>query len=187
MSDFLETLKTGMQEAKLKFDTAQKKFVATQAEFQAVQKRMTEDQAAYAAAAQEFQSYQTLVNLHTHKEQNANTIVASTAPTALATQSGKVIPNVAVSMSGGSSSRTTDNGRSTEGNKTEAVRDLLRQHPAGMTPGEIWTHLETQLSNRTYLYSVLKRLRDRGDARAKRGKYFLNPKIAEDQNQGLVQ
>jgi len=56
-----------------------------------------------------------------------------------------------------------------------------------MTPGEIWKEMESQINNRAYLYSVLKRLKDRGDVKEKRGKYCAIPKIEEVQSQGLVQ
>lgn len=139
MSEFLESLKKGLQESQAKFQAAQLKMNAFQAEFQ--------------AAAQEFQAWQTLVRLETAKEQGQSLAGVNTA----------AIP-------------------STIGNKTEAVRELLRQHPAGMTPSDIWKELQLQFSTRAYLYSVLKRLRDRGDARERRGKYYLNPK-SEEQGQ----
>jgi hypothetical protein len=56
-----------------------------------------------------------------------------------------------------------------------------------MSPADIWKEMEPQMKNRAYLYSVLKRLKDRGDARERRGKYFLNPKIEEGDNQNIVQ
>ena len=84
-------------------------------------------------------------------------------------------------------SQSTSDDNKPEENKTQAVRDLLRQHPTGMTPVEIWKQLETKMSNRAYLYSVLKRLRDKGDARERRGKYFLILKPEESHGQTVVQ
>jgi hypothetical protein len=158
MSEFLDNLKRGMQEAQVKFQAAQQKMNLANAEFQ--------------AAAQEFNAWQTLVAATARKEQHG-------APPAVSVSAQVTVsPNVAAQLV--SSSKT-------EGNKTNAVRELLRQHPAGMTPLEIWKQMESQMTNRAYLYSVLKRLKDRGDARERRGKYFLNPKVEEAQNQLSVQ
>jgi len=58
-------------------------------------------------------------------------------------------------------------------NKTDIVRDLLHSHPAGMTAIEIWRQVSDRFKHRPYLYSVLKRLRDRDEIVPRRGKYFL--------------
>jgi len=58
-------------------------------------------------------------------------------------------------------------------NKTDIVRNLLRQHPAGMSAVDIWKTVGAQFNHRPYLYSVLKRLRDRNEISKKRNKYFL--------------
>ncbi len=60
-------------------------------------------------------------------------------------------------------------------NQTEVVRELLRQHPTGMTPTEIWKEVSGQFKYRAYLYSVLKRLRDRDEVVMRRKKYALRP------------
>jgi len=136
-----------MQEAQVKFQAAQQKMAQFQAEFQ--------------KSAQEFQAWQTLVNLETAKEQQESGIAQRPAMPA------------------------NGNQPSLEGtNKTDMVRELLRQHPAGMSPADIWKEMEPHMKTRAYLYSVLKRLKDKGDARERRGKYFLNPKIED--NQGIA-
>jgi hypothetical protein len=75
-------------------------------------------------------------------------------------------------------------------NKTDMVRDLLRQHPAGMTATEIWAEVSGQFKYRPYLYSVLKRLKDRDEITKRRtGKYCLKlaTKIEEvTQQQSVV-
>jgi hypothetical protein len=167
MSEFLENLKRGMQEAQLKFQAAQQRQVAANAEFQ--------------AAAQEFNAWQTLVAATTRKEMRTAAPAALPAATPAAvtvSAQATVSPNVAAQLAASGKP---------EGNKTNTVRELLRQHPAGMTPLEIWKQVESQMTNRAYLYSVLKRLKDRGDARERRGKYFLNPKVEEAQNPLSVQ
>jgi hypothetical protein len=174
MSDFLNKLRIEFDGAKERFLEAQKKFTGAQAESQAATQRLQAAQTEFQLAAQEFNSYQTLVNLWTRKEQEltvkaSDTLVVSDA--------------LASTVESASTSATSP---SPEINKTEMVRELLRQHPTGITPSDIWTKMDKQMKNRAYLYSVLKRLKDRGDARERRGKYFLNPKIEENQNQGMV-
>jgi len=70
---------------------------------------------------------------------------------------------------------------------TQSVRMLLRDRPAGMTPAEIWDQLHSQLSNRVYLYSILKRLKDRGHIRGRRGKYYFVPQQQETPPAVVVQ
>ena len=63
-------------------------------------------------------------------------------------------------------------------NKTEYVRDLLRANPGGLTIATIWTafHQQAPKASRNYLYSVLKRLRDKKQVEQKRGKYMFKAK-----------
>lgn len=181
MSHFLETLKQGMQDAQSRFAAAQQRLAATQAEFQAMQQRLAKDQTDFQSALQEFQAFQTLVNLQTRKEQPqapspvAAPSVTVAVPVALSNGSPRppVLHNAQFLLGRLAAAQPPKDEGRPEINKTEAVRELLRQHPAGMTPGDIWKSLEQELSNRTYLYSVLKRLKDKGDAKERRGKYFL--------------
>jgi hypothetical protein len=210
MSDFLETLKNGLQEAHQKFSAAQQKFAATQAEFQQVQQRMNVAQADFQARAQEFQAFQTLVNLETRKRQGtagapsvgvipvtaaipairmpAGVNVASAANRAVVMPAvpnqNIVVPPPPLSTS---TSHTAIESNNSEGSQTQAVRDLLRQHPAGMTPVEIWEQVGAKISSRAYLYSVLKRLREKGDAKERRGKYFFISKPEESPAQTIAQ
>ena len=64
-------------------------------------------------------------------------------------------------------------------NKTELVREQLRTHPMGMTTGDLWKALREPLSNRAYMYSILKRLRDKDEIGLKRGKYLLKTASVE--------
>ena len=72
--------------------------------------------------------------------------------------------------------------------KTDIVRNLLRQHPGGMTAPDIWKQVRSQFQHRPYLYSILKRLRDREEVAKRRGKYFLKlePKIEEVKDQQSI-
>lgn len=188
MSDFLETLKRGMQEAQQKYSSAQQKLTAAQAEFQLAQQRLAVAQTEFQTAIQEFQAFQTLVNLQTHKQQGTSGATPVTAPAhVLVPQHSRILITPGQPVPNIPPTQPSANGNRIESNKTQAVRDLLRQHPAGMTPAEIWEQLETQLSTRAYLYSVLKRLRDKKDAKEKRGKYFLIPKPEENQGQTAAQ
>jgi hypothetical protein len=64
-------------------------------------------------------------------------------------------------------------------NQTEIVRDALRLRPSGMTPGDLWKAHKGEISSRPYLYSILKRMRDKDEATLRRGKYILKPKPIE--------
>jgi hypothetical protein len=67
-----------------------------------------------------------------------------------------------------------------DSNKTQLIRDALAEHP-GLTPAQVWGAVKNQVGRRNYVYSVLKRLKDRKQVVEKRGKYYLPtmPKIEE--------
>jgi len=69
-------------------------------------------------------------------------------------------------------------------NKTAIVRNLLRQHPTGMTAVDIWKSIGDQFNHRPYLYSVLKRLRDRNEISKRRNKYFLTSILKSEGERG---
>ena len=73
-------------------------------------------------------------------------------------------------------------------NKTNIVRNLLRQHPTGMSAVDIWKEVGGQFNHRPYLYSVLKRLRDRDEIVKRRNKYCLTsiPKAEEAKEQHVI-
>jgi hypothetical protein len=73
-------------------------------------------------------------------------------------------------------------------NKTDVVRSLLKQHPTGMSAVDIWQAVGAQFTHRPYLYSVLKRLRDREEIIKRRNKYCLIaiPKSGEVKEQPVV-
>lgn len=212
MASFLETLKQGLQEAQKKFVVAQQKLAIAQAESQATQQKLGAANSEFQIALQEFQAYQTLVGTETRKTQPAapppsvpavhdthvlprvahtipqtHQVVRVLAPATVPVNSD-VTPNVAVQSVSGVAQPGIDDNKS-ESNQTQAVRQLLREHSTGMTPGEMWKELQSQLSNRVYLYSILKRLKDRGDVREKRGKYYFNlkPPIEENHNHAAIQ
>jgi len=168
MSDFLEKLKAELEVAKVRMAEAQKKYLAAQADHQGATQRLQTATTEFQQAANESNSYQTLVNLWTRKEQEITKGVSDTT---------KMAESVTVAIEPSSPSSAP------EVNKTELVCELLRQNPAGMTPSDIWAKMDKEIKNRAYLYSVLKRLKDRGVAREKRGKYFAVLRIEESQTQ----
>jgi hypothetical protein len=72
--------------------------------------------------------------------------------------------------------------------KTDSVRELLRRHPAGMTAVDIWNEVSADFKHRPYLYSVLKRLRDRDEVVMRRKRYYLKlaNKVGEAKEQESV-
>lgn len=160
-------------ELKIRHAEAQKRLQAAQQEAQAVQTR-------YQAIAQEFNSLQLLLNVEAAKPENkpedktaqpAITVVAravSVVPQATTGQTA--LPLVAE-------------------NKTDMIRELLRQYPGGIAPTELWKQVKTRMTHRAYLYSILKRLKDKGEVMVKRGKYIakIMPKPEEEKEQTVVQ
>jgi hypothetical protein len=65
-------------------------------------------------------------------------------------------------------------------NKTNLVREILSQSQTGIAPRAIWLefHQRAPKASRNYLYSVLKRLRDKKQVDVRRGKYMLKAKPA---------
>jgi hypothetical protein len=158
MSDFLETLK-------LRFADAQQRLQISQQNLQRVQHE-------HAQITAEFSSWQNAVAVETRKEQQAaaaqsvamNRIVAAAinataAPLALSSASVPATP---------CQTRSED----PEMNKTTLIREVLRQHPNGVTPVDVWKEVKDRVA-RPYVYSVLKRMKDKKQVAVRRGKYFL--------------
>src|SRR5271157_4690306 len=107
--DFLEELKTRLQEATRKLGDAQKEMLAAQARFQAI--------------AQEHGSLQHLINVEQATRQRANE------------QQDNFFPEI----------QKQEPPQSTvplpAENQTDTVRNLLKQHPTGITPRDMWKQL----------------------------------------------
>lgn len=75
-----------------------------------------------------------------------------------------------------------------DSNKTQLVREALALHP-GLTPAQVWGAVKTRIGRRTYVYSILKRLKDRKQIVERRGKYYLPeaPKVLEVNEQTTLQ
>jgi len=158
MSAFLEQLIEEMNEAQKRFALAQQDLQRAQAVFQ--------------AAAQEFQSYQHIVAARTRKEQEGS------ASPATIVGKGAAAPVAAL---------PPQQTEIDEINKTELVRELLRQHPNGMTGRELWSAVKDKFLHRQYVYSVLKRLKKKGYVVQKRKKYVFTAKPEEVTQQSLIQ
>ena len=155
MSQFLEEIKARLEDA-------QKRFQASATTLQAAQQQ-------HQAISQEVGSLQYLLQVEMRKTQGTEAATAN---------SQQIVRTVTVQATLASA----DHG---EVNKTELVRDALRQHPNGMLAIEIWKTVSGQIKHRPYFYSILKRLRDKGEVLQRRGKYVLKitakPEESKDQ------
>jgi hypothetical protein len=161
MSEFLEKLKADFMEAQKRQQEIGGRLQALQVEFQAV--------------SQEVNSYAKIVEVQTKKEQGV--VVAAPATRAPSLR----INGIQITQIPSSTIESAE-----ETNKTELVRELLRQHPAGMTGGELWKAVQNKFPHRQYVYSVLARLKRKGDVSQKRKKFFFTAK-PEEVSQSTVQ
>ncbi len=153
MSEFLETLKIRMTDAQRRLQVAQANLQRAQVE--------------HGAVMAEFSSWQNAVAVESRKEEQAKIIQANiqlpVKPTPI-TQ-----PSTTVNVAAQSQSTPS----STDVNKASLIREVLRQHPNGITPVEVWRAVKDRQVDRAYVYSVLKRLKDKKQALQRRGKYVL--------------
>jgi hypothetical protein len=139
-------------------DTLKARLEEAQRRVQIATQRLQAAQVEHQSASQAFSSWTIAYQEEMRKEQGIQAVPPA-------------IPSPAVPVR--SSPAPTDR---LEVNKTEIVRNILREHPAGMSASELWRSVNTQIAHRPYLYSILKRLNDKGDIYKKRGKYF--PKLS---------
>jgi hypothetical protein len=127
-----------------------------------VTKRFQAAQAEWQAANAEVNGYQKVIELETRRELEK----AAASP----------------HMSEPATKQTEQAER--EVNKTQLVKEALAEHP-GLTPAQLWGALKDQMTRRNYVYSILKRLKDKKQVVEKRGKYYLPaiPKIEEGHEQ----
>lgn len=134
-----------------------------------VAKRLQSVQGEWASACAEVNGYVKVIELETRREMEK---AATETPA----------ENSSVAQSNESSENDGDTV-----NKTQVVRDALEAHP-GLTPAQLWGAVKTSIPKRTYVYSVLKRLKDRKQVIEKRGKYYLPPnQKTEEVQQELIQ
>lgn len=162
MSTVLESLKERLDAAKARLLTAQQQHQATTVELQ--------------SATNEHNIWHNAVAIETREEEKRQ---------AEQQKQQMVLPQV---VPDSITITLTDDDHlssaSDTGNKTELVRDILRKHATGITPGGLWIEVRDKISSRPYLYSILKRLRDKEEVSIRRGKYVLRPKMADVKSEG---
>jgi hypothetical protein len=152
-------------------DVCKARMADAQKRFQEAQQKLQTAQQEFGIAQQEFAAWQQAVAFETRNQQQTAAAIPP-APTLPATASTKV-PAAHPSA---------------ESNKTEMIREVLAQHPTGMTPTEIWEAVKDQVA-RPYVYSVLKRLRDGNEVvyQRKRKKYTIRIAEKSEENKAMVQ
>ena len=156
MNTFLEMLKAKAVEAEARFAKASETLKDGTPEFQAASQKFQRIQLEHQSANQELNSLKILINLETQKDAAAHTVPAQPV-------SGKPTPAEAPAVEA----------IEPDINKTAIIKDALRQHPTGMTPGELWQTVKDQIPRRNYVYAVLGRLKDREQVTVRRGKYYF--------------
>jgi hypothetical protein len=161
MSSFLE-------ECKARFAAVQKAVQEAHQELQAVQLR-------YQTAIQQQNALQYLINSVAAEEQRSQQ-KSYGQPTTV---------NLSISVADAIAADEAAAPQPHEVNKTDMIRELLRRHPTGMTPTEIWREVKNQMTHRAYLYSILGRLKDREEVIVRRKKYLLriDPKSVGEKEQ----
>jgi hypothetical protein len=163
----LEHIRARMDDAAKRMQIAAQNLQRAQQEHQAATHEYTTWQAAHAIEQKKLAVEQAQEQARPNAQpQTSNPLVPSPEQ--------KVSPGIAESPNAGTQ----------DVNKTEAIRELLRKHSTGMTPAEIWAALKEQV-DRAYVYAVLKRLKDRKQITARRGKYYLN--LAQKSEEGAKQ
>jgi hypothetical protein len=164
MNEFLETCKTRLMEAQKRFQAAQQSLQKAQQEF--------------AQAQVEFNNWQGVVNSEMRQQAIQQQVAQSKQP---------FLPISPQPAPAATPRKTGD--AAGDVNKTELVRELLAQHPEGMSPTEVWGILKNQIP-RPYIYSILKRLKDNDQViyqrRRKRYSLRVSPKSEEGKEQPIV-
>jgi hypothetical protein len=179
----LETLKTRVTESQKRWQEAQQKLTGAQQEFQIAQVEFANWQGVLQAEMRRLGQLAPLPQaVQPQPRIFPNNAVRVTPAQPLAVNSAPLpAPQPQVSVE--------ESAQTSEVNKTELIREVLRLHPAGMTPKEIRTALKGEVS-RDYIYSVLKRLKDRDQIlfQRKKRKYFMRvPQKAEEPKQPVLQ
>ena len=163
MTKIIDELQVRVAESKERLDKADKEFKLAQVAFQTAQ--------------QDHNVWNLALQAETRDEQRK---------AAVATEQQMPLSGIVRSEPAAAIDQSPDNAEIS--NKTDAVRSLLKQHPAGMSAVDIWNEVRSQFPHRPYLYSVLKRLRDRQEIVKRRNRYCLTALTKpEGREQSLVQ
>jgi len=150
-------------------ETLQSRLAEAEKNLEQAQKRLTLAHAQSAEAVTEVEGWKKAVAAELRREQQASGVAPHPQPEPEA--------------------NATSPDPNSELNKTQMVREILRQNPTGMTPAAIWGRMKNQIAHRPYLYSILKRLKDKDQVFIRRGKYFyrVSPKTEEGDEHSIVQ
>lgn len=165
---FVEFLKTRQQEAARKLQVAQVQLQQAQLAFNQAQQQATSWTIALQTELQRAQQ----------EAAAAARPVERAEPTAQSSASADEQPPSPPPLSPPNVKPTSANeaaeqiASAPEINKTILVRNVLSQHPDGITPVEIFKELKNQVSA-AYVHSVLHRLKERDEIVKRRGKYSL--------------
>ena len=175
MSEFIDMLKQ-------RLDDAQKRLQETQNYLQQAQAR-------HQAVAQEFTSLQTLINLENARAQKAaqESARAVVVPVKDPVFNLPVMTAFPVNATQAVAGAVSGANAAPEINKTQMIREVLRQHTNGISPAQVWLNVKDDVE-RNYVYSVLKRMKDKGEVKERRGKYYLqvvSSKEEEDNSQAM--
>jgi hypothetical protein len=146
-------------------ETLRSRLIEAQKHFAEKQQALQKAQVEFNNAAQELNSWQFAVAVETKKEQ------ANLQPTDQQTA------QLSVDVSSPSASGS-------DVNKTTLIRQIIQQHPSGITPAQLWKQLDGRIEHRAYIYSTLKRLKDKGEVVERRGRYMLRPAVAQGAAEG---
>ncbi|MCU1335335.1 MAG: hypothetical protein JWO19_916 [Bryobacterales bacterium] len=184
MENFLDTLKARHVDAQQRLVEATERFKILQAEHTAVSAKFQNANAWYQYLTAEVASWQKTIESETRrmeaqaKQAQQQATQATPAAPATITQT----PAAAQPRPEATPEATHESNASAgDINKTELIRELLQQNSNGMTPAEVWRAVKEQIPRRSYVYSVLGRLKDRDQVSVnRRGKYFFRiPKMEE--------
>lgn len=159
MTGFVEMLQQRLEDAQRRLQESQVALQQAQAKHQAV--------------AQEFTSLQTLISIEGAKAHRAAQEAAMAAQPRVAVSlvtSPVQVP--ATQPAQAQPAALSGIAVSPETNKTEMIREVLRQHTNGITPAQVWMNVKDRVG-RNYVYSVLKRMKDKEQVKERRGKYYL--------------
>jgi len=162
MTDLIDSLKDRLERAKVRLTNAQQAHQAAQAELN--------------AAAGEFNVWNSVVALEIREEERR---IAESRDKQIPMD----LPEISPPQNQEPPSQIGPTVNVSEGaapvNKTEKVREILREHGSGITPSGLWTEVKDYFSSRAYLYAILKRLRDHDEVSVRRGKYILKQRPLE--------
>jgi len=173
MTTLLEMLRERLPTMQKRAQEATETFQSTQRTHQVLTQQLQATQAEYATCMQELNSLQILIGAEIKRMaaeqalEKANTGMVELSAVVVATS------DASAGLQPPDKDEKPDDGESVETNKTEAIRNMLRAHPGGLTPVEIWRSVKDQIPRRSYVYSVLGRLKDRDQVTWRRGKYFF--------------